>query len=509
MLWVFITVAAVGLFWLGYRHPYRRRWLLPRQTSPRVPATAAVDRQHRHLAAGGRVGEAAVAATAAHFGELLRAGRAAQVERELKPGVGFAVQVRALAAVGTPEAGRVLERQLGRNLSRDPVEQAWYWADVAAGLRHLRHAPALPAVLRCADAAAGLPAGSVLAAEAIAFPNFPTALNDVTSPVGRAAVRAVCTVSRGCRDGTTDPAAALGAGLGELLATLSETAPPVPDPWLTTALLEAERVFRRTGHWARLLGGDVRSLVERQGMRLAASAARRAEWLAGAAARLVARFPVAATDERAASLRCLFALRADVTRLFPNVPDRRVPWWADAVRCLTWSRSPSAGAVLAGHAARWLGSRRSRDRAIPILAALRGHPGPDSERVLIRAACGSDPETRRTAASSLGWWPPCDPAAVLRVLRILRTDPDDGTRSAAVSAMARLGVRSALGEVLAALNAEEPGIRAATAARIADEELSWLWPDLQELAEAADRDTALAAAEAVERLREHVLGPVG
>jgi hypothetical protein len=138
MLWVFLTVAAVGLFWYGYRHPYRRRWLLPRP-SVAQPAASAVDRQHRHIQEGGLVGESAVAATASHFDELLRAGRAAEVERELKPGVGFAVQVRALTAVGTPEAGRVLERQLGRSLVRDPVEQTWYWADVAAGLRHLHH----------------------------------------------------------------------------------------------------------------------------------------------------------------------------------------------------------------------------------------------------------------------------------------------------------------------------------------------------------------------------------
>ena len=41
-------------------------------------------------------------------------------------------------------------------------------------------------LLRCADAATGLPAGPILAAEAIAFSNFPTTLNDLTSPLGRA-----------------------------------------------------------------------------------------------------------------------------------------------------------------------------------------------------------------------------------------------------------------------------------------------------------------------------------
>src|SRR5262245_32827766 len=164
MLWVFLVVAAVGLFLLGYRHPRRRRWLLPRRVLPLAPV-AAVDRRHRHLLAGGQLGEAALAATEARFRQLLKSGRAADVEREVCPGVDFAVQVSALTAIGTPEAGRVLEKQLSRTLSRDHVEQTWYWADVASALRQLGYAPALPAVLRCADAAHGAPAGTVLAAE--------------------------------------------------------------------------------------------------------------------------------------------------------------------------------------------------------------------------------------------------------------------------------------------------------------------------------------------------------
>ena len=509
MLWVFIIVAAVGLFWLGYRHPYRRRWLLPRRVLAHatVPSPSAVDRQHRHLLAGGRLGEAAVSETAAHFGELLRAGRASEVERELKPGVGFAVQVRALATVGTPEAGRVLERQLGRSLARDPIEQTWYWADVAAGLRHLQHVLALPAVLRCADAAAGLPAETVLAAEALAFPNFPSALNDLNSPTARAALRAVVAVSRGCRNGVIDPGCMLRAGLGDVLATLSETALPLPDPWLTAALLEAERFFRRTEHWARLLPEEERPLAERQGLRLLNSAHRRADWLMGAMPRLLARFPIAPSDEQAAILRCAHEFRTDVTKVFPHLPDRRVSWWTEAVQCLTWSKSAAAGPVLAGQATRWLDSRRGRHRVATLLGALRGHPCSEAERVLLRVATGDDTELRRIAVSSLGWWPPCDPDSVMRVLRVVRTDPDAHTRRNAVSALARLGERAALNEVRAGLSAEETAIRAETAARIAAEELSWLWPDLQECVETSDPDTALAAAEAVERLREHVLGP--
>jgi hypothetical protein len=507
MLWVFLTVAAVGLFWYGYRHPYRRRWLLPRPAVAQT-ATSAVDRQHRHIQEGGLVGESAVAATATHFDELLRAGRAAEVERELQPGVGFAVQVRALTAVGTPEAGRVLERQLGRSLVRDPVEQTWYWADVAAGLRHLHHIPALPAVLRCADEAAGLPAGTVLAVEAVAFPNFPTALNDLTSPVGRAATRAMVAVARGCRERAVDPECLLRVGLGSLLAALSETAPTHADPWLTAALLEAERLSRRCRHWAGILSAEGRELAEAQGTRLRDCAARRLDWLAGAPARLLGRFTIAAAEEQRAILQCALEFGADVTALFPHLPERRSPVWQEAVRCLTWSQSPVAGAVLAGQVSRWLASRRGQHRAIVLLAALRGHPCPEAETALLHAANAAAP-VRVAAVSALGWWPPFDPDSVMRVLRVLRTDPDDATRLAAASALARLGERAALAEVRAGLNSEEPAVRLATIDRVAREELSWLWPDLQELIDCPDAPIALAAVEAVERLREANLGPLG
>src|SRR5947208_32218 len=103
---VFILVAVVGLFWLVRRRPRPRRWLLPRRVAPR--AVAAVDRQHRHLQAGGLLGDATCEKTKAHFRELLDAGRSDLIERELQPGLDFAVQVRALADLGSPDAARVL-----------------------------------------------------------------------------------------------------------------------------------------------------------------------------------------------------------------------------------------------------------------------------------------------------------------------------------------------------------------------------------------------------------------
>ncbi|MBA4067514.1 MAG: hypothetical protein C0501_28155 [Isosphaera sp.] len=507
MLWVFLAVAAAGLFLLRYRRPRRRRWLLPRRPVA-VPAASAVDRQHRHLQAGGRVGPAAVAAAAGQFDALLKAGRWDEVEQALAPGVGYAVQVRALAAVGSAEAGRVLERQLARRLSADPVEEAWYWADVAAGLRHLGVSAALPAVLRCADRAADLPAGPVLAAEALAFPSFPAVLASPADPHRRAALAALVAVARATRAGDIPPAVALRAGLGDLLAAAAE-AEPAADPWLAAALLEAHRVGRRLEHWHRHLPADVRPLAEAQAARLRASAGARAAALRDLPGRLFARFAVAPSDEQRATLRFASEARLDVTGVLPHLPDPRAAWWSDAARCLAWCRAPAVGPLLAGRAARWLVSPRRRGRVLVLLPALRGHPGPDAERVLVRAAAFPDPCVRRAAVSALGWWPPFRPDEVLAVLRDLRAAADEVARPAAVAALARLGERAALAEVQRGLRADDREIRTATARRVAAEGLSWLWPELQELADGADADVGLTAAEAAEVLREHALGPTG
>ena len=95
---------------------------------------------------------------------------------------------------------------------------------------------------------------------------------------------------------------------------------------------------------------------------------------------------------------------------------------------------------------------------------------------------------------------------MVRALRVARTDTDTEIRRAAVAALARLGERAALAEVAAGLLSEEPAIRVDAAARIAAEELTWLWPDLETAAAADDPDTALAATEALERLREGMFG---
>ena len=154
-----IAVVVVGLFWLAYRRPRPRRWLIPRRVgspsypgnrrlAPATTGASAVNSQHVHLQAGGLLGENAFETTKAQLQALLASGRAAEVDGALQPGLNFAVQVRACAAIGTPEAGNLLLGQLGRTLTDDPAEQAWYWVDAAAGLRQMNRGDALPAVLQ-------------------------------------------------------------------------------------------------------------------------------------------------------------------------------------------------------------------------------------------------------------------------------------------------------------------------------------------------------------------------
>lgn len=506
---VFVLVGLLGLFWLAYRQPRPRRWLLPRRAvvgAAEVASAAAVDRQHRHLQAGGMIGEAAFAMTRTRFQELLATGRAAEIEVELRPGLEFAVRVQALAAIGNPDAAALLERQLVQRLTPDPVEQAWYWIDVAQALRRLNRTAALPAVLHCANDAERLHQGVILAAEAIAFPNFPATLHDLTSADGRLAVRVLARAARGCREARTDPSALLRVGLGDHLAAVCETAPPAADPWLAEAVLEAERLARRLGHWARLLADDVRSQAERQAARLEAIAGRRGEWLSGAAVRLVARFPQAQPNERAAILRCLAEFRADAADLFTGLPHRREPWWPEAVQALAFAKGAAFGPLLSRQAAALFGARTAESALAQVLEALRGHRCPEAESVLLRAAASPRPVLRRAAFAALGWSDPFDTNAMIPQLRSGRSDPDAASRRAAVAALARLGERAALLEFAEALASEEPAIRQAAALAVAEEGMSWLWPDVQALAEAADPETALVACEALERMRERTLG---
>src|SRR3989441_13329705 len=121
-----LLIIAPGAVFLLARHLYRRQYLND-ELSP-------VSRQHIDLFQGGQLNEAAVESTKARFRDLLERGEVAAVEASLRAGMQYVVQVRALAELGTDDAGRILERQLQRRLTDDLIEQSWYWIDLANGL---------------------------------------------------------------------------------------------------------------------------------------------------------------------------------------------------------------------------------------------------------------------------------------------------------------------------------------------------------------------------------------
>ena len=151
---------------------------------------SAITRQHLDLLQGGQLSESAVESAKARFRDLLERGEVEAVENSLRAGELYVVQVRALAELGTEDAGRILERQLQRRLCDDQLEQTWYWIDLAGGLRTLNRSQSLPHLLRCAEAAGDAPLGHLFAAETVCFLGFTGYLRQPTTPLGRAALRA-------------------------------------------------------------------------------------------------------------------------------------------------------------------------------------------------------------------------------------------------------------------------------------------------------------------------------
>src|SRR6516225_451262 len=100
MVIILVILVAAGFFLLGRYWPRRR--FSPDELSP-------VTRQHIDLFQGGQLNETAVESAKARFRILLERGEVDAVEASLRPGTQYVVQVRALAELGTEDAGRILE----------------------------------------------------------------------------------------------------------------------------------------------------------------------------------------------------------------------------------------------------------------------------------------------------------------------------------------------------------------------------------------------------------------
>src|SRR3954447_8819843 len=210
ILAVLLPLLMAACFLLG-RH-LQRRQSYQDELSP-------VSRQHIDLFQGGQLNEAAVESTKARFRDLLERGEVAAVEASMRAGMQFVVQVRALAELGTEDAGRILERQLGRRLTDDQIEQSWYWIDLANGLRSLNRSQSLPHLLRCADAAGDIPLGHFFAAETVCFLGFAGYVRQPDTPLGRAALRVLHKALEGLRCGVQGQVVTEGR-LGEVIEAL-------------------------------------------------------------------------------------------------------------------------------------------------------------------------------------------------------------------------------------------------------------------------------------------------
>jgi hypothetical protein len=480
-----------------------------------------ISRQHIDLFQGGQLSEAAVESTKARFRDLLERGEVRAVEASLRAGMQYVVQVRALAELGTDDAGRILERQLHRRLTDDQIEQAWYWIDLANGLRSLNRAQSLPHLLRCADAAGDIPLGQYFAAETVCFLGFAGYLRQPEAPLGRAALRVLHRALEGLRFGVP-PHLVSEARVGEMVEALWDHRPEAPDPLAVRVFVEALRALRRAPHAEAALAGEgpEQEAFNWQVARLAALEPTLGDYLGEAPPHLLSRLEKAAPERQRDLLLALADLRAEAGEVVLALLSR--PGFAHpdlAVDLLTWSAHPRVGPFLR----EWVLGRvpmvrraQARRRTVAprkpsapadlpyraILRALRNHPSPQTEAFLLLAARDWDPTVRVSALGSLGWWEPLQRPDVLLTLQDARRDANPDVRHAARAALARLGERQALQWFRQALTSEDPQRAHDTMQAIATEGLTLLWPDLDRLADAEDLDVSFQAREALERLRE-------
>jgi hypothetical protein len=508
---ILLLVLVPALFLLARRH---RQQYLHDELSP-------ISRQHIDLFQGGQLSEAAVESTKARFRELLERGEVEAVEASLRAGMQYVVQVRALAELGTDDAGRILERQLHRRLTDDQIEQAWYWIDLANGLRTLNRAQSLPHLLRCAESAGDIPLGHFFAAETICFLGFTGYLRQAGTPLGRSALRVLHRALEGLRFGVP-PNVVAEARVGELVESVWDSRQGEADPLAARVYLEALRLLQRAPHAAPALAGESseQEAFDWQVSRLASLEPALTDYLGEVPSLLCVRLPQASAAQQKDILQALADLRAEAgAAVLPLLGNPRFAHADLALEVLTWSAHPRVGPALR----EWVLQRvpvvrraQTRRRSSPprrsslpadvpyraILRTLRGHAAPQTEALLLLATRDWDPTYRAAAVSSLGWWEPVQRAEVLLTLQDARRDANPDVRQAARAALARLGERQALLWFRQTLASEDPQRVYDTIQAIAVEGLTLLWPDLDRLADSEDGDVAHHAREALERMSE-------
>jgi hypothetical protein len=494
-----------------------RRQSRPRTTDDLSPVT----RQHLELFHGGQLSETALETAKVRLRALLEQGETAAVEASLRPGTHFVIHVRALAEIGTDDAGRILERQLQRRQTDDQLEQAWYWIDLASSLRTLNREQSLPHLLRCAESAGDLPLGHFFAAETVCFLSFAGYLRQPDTVLGRAALRVLHRALEGLRGGVP-PQVMAEARLGEAVESLWDNRPEVVQPMVVRVFAESLRQVRRAEHAEKILAEDKseQEAYRWQMSRLVALEPMLSDYLSEAANYLRPALEQAPPEGQRDVLAALADIRADgADPLLRMLAGGRIASPESAVELLTWSKDETVGPTLRAWASRRVPMDRRalqrraaappRRRVLPadipyrgILRALRGHASAETEAFLVLAAQDWDPTYRVAAIGSLGWWEPVDRTQVLACLAQTRRDPCPEVRLMARAALARLGERHSLQWFRQALAGEEPAAVHEVIQLAASEGLTLLWPDLDHLADLDDAEVAHHAREALERLCE-------
>lgn len=513
LLFLVLFILLPALLLLVRRH---RRVFYRDELSP-------ISRQHIDLFQGGQLNEAAVESTKAQYRDLLERGDTAAVESSLQGGIQYVVQVRALTELGTEEAGQILERQLHRRHSDDQIEQAWYWIDLANGLRTLNRGQSLPSLLQTTEQAREVPLGHFLAAETVCFLGFPGYLRQIDTNLGRAARKVLLLALEGLRYGV--PPLVVGEGrLGELVEVLYDAGGDEVDPLTVRIFSEALRLLRRAPHLGAALAGDQadKETFDWQLSRLAALEPVLTEFLHEAAVPLTLQLVAVPPQEQKPYLEALIDLKVEGGDVVLKMLGQRGHPHLDLVlELLTHSRHPRVAPILREWVLQAVPIQRRamyRPRTYPprrpslpaempyraILRALRGHPSPQTEALLLVAARDWDPTFRAAAVSSLGWWEPIQRNDVLLTLQTTRRDANPEVRLAARAALARLGERQALLWFRQTLTSEDTHRVYETIHTIANEELTLLWPDLDRLADSESSDVAHHAREALERMGENL-----
>jgi hypothetical protein len=511
------SLAVICLVFLPVFVALARRYAL---RPPSDPAVSAVSRQHFELFQGGELNPLLVENAKDRIRSLLERGDHAAVEASLRPGEQFVVHVRALAELGTDEAGAILERQLQRHFTNDRVEQTWYRIDVVSGLRQLNREECLPHLLACAEYAQHSPLGSVFAAETTGFLGFAGYLRQPDTPLGSAALRLLHRVLEGFRV-CLPPQVAIETRLGEMVEAVWDARPERPDPLVVRVLAEARRYIRRLPIARKLLADDSaqRDAFLWQTSRLEVIEASIDQYLDEVGPQLVRQLAGAHGARLDALLETVRDLRvesADV--LLPLAVQPGFDRLEGALDVLLWSNDPRVEGWLC-HLVRKnvaLETRASRRKllvrpsgriAFPYAAALRAmrrHYSRDAEAILLLASRDGHVGYRRSALESLGWFEPFRADEVIQCLEECRRGHDPDVRRAARAALGRLGERTALAWFRQGLASEEPQYLHEAIQAIALEGLTLLWPELDRFVDSADPDLAYHAGEATVLLSEQL-----